>query len=107
MKRLSKYGAVPTVVDGVRFASKREARRDAELALLMRAHKIVEIERQPRFPLRVAGKLITTYVADWKYLIAGSGTYTVEDAKGVQTPAFKIKWKLAQALHPEFHWHLS
>lgn len=106
-----KYGAKPQVVDGVRFASKAEAKRDAELKLLERAGKIHGLTRQPRFPLRVGGKLICTYVGDWTYFenIGEDRAYgpIVEDKKGVQTPAFKIKWALAKALHPEIEWRLS
>jgi len=31
----------------------------------------------------------------------------VEDKKGVQTPAFKIKWALAKALHPGIDWRIT
>jgi hypothetical protein len=37
---VSKYHAQPTVVDGIRFASKAEARRYGELMLLMKARVI-------------------------------------------------------------------
>ena len=108
--RRRKFGNVPTVVDGVRFASKAEAKRDAELLLLERANKICGLARQPRFPLVVKGVKVCTYVADWSYFDADVNrmkTLVVEDAKGVQTPAFRIKWALAKALHPEIEWRLS
>jgi len=111
--RLSKYKNVPTIVDGIRFASQAEAKRDAELKLLHLAGKIRLLQRQPRFPLFVNSVKICTYVGDWQYLefdqtqtVAGS-TMVVEDRKGVQTPAFKLKWKLAKALYPEIEWRLS
>ena len=111
--RRSKYGAVPTVVDGVRFASKSEAKRDAELQLLQRAGEIQKLQRQPRFPLVVNGQRVATYVGDWSYsemrVVKGrpSEHLVIEDRKGVQTPAFKIKFALAKALHPEIEWRLS
>jgi len=109
--RGNKYRNKPTVVDGVRFASKAEAKRDAELHLLQLAGEIHGLSRQPRFPLKVKGKLICTYVGDWTYFqnIGPDRAYgpIVEDKKGVQTEAFKIKWKLAQALYPEIDWRLS
>lgn len=113
MKRPSKYGAVATVVDGVRFASKAEAKRDAELQLLARAGRIIGLKRQPRFPLVVNGQKVTTYVGDWSYgesyFVNGVqvNALVVEDRKGALTPAFKIKWALAKALHPEIEWRLS
>jgi hypothetical protein len=110
MKR-SKYRNVPTVVDGVRFASKAEAKCDAELQLLERAGEIRNLRRQPRFPLVVKGTTVCTYVGDWEYVEKGKpdypSTHVVEDRKGALTPAFKIKWALAKALHPEIEWRLS
>ena len=116
MKR--KYRNTPVVIDGVRFASKAEAKRDAELCLLERADTIQDLERQPRFPLVVNGVKICTYIGDWSYMefvrekaINGRPRFSmkrvVEDRKGVQTPAFKIEWALAKALHPEIEWRLS
>ncbi len=110
MKR-SKYNAQPQVVDGVRFASKAEAKRDAELLLLARAGQIFALRRQPRYPLVVNGVKVCTYVGDWEYVEKpepGGPTATIcEDRKGALTPAFKIKWALAKALHPEIEWRLS
>jgi hypothetical protein len=111
IKVRSKYKNVPTVVDGVRFASKAEAKRDAELQLLERAGQIRDLKRQPRFPLVVNGVKVCTYVGDWAYHEILSSIEAVqpvvEDRKGVLTPAFKIKWALAKALHPEIEWRLS
>ncbi len=107
----SKYRNRPQVVDGVRFASKAEAARDAELLLLERAGKIRDITRQPRFPLKVRDTLICTYVGDWEYFEKGAPgyptTHVVEDRKGALTKDFKIKWALAKALHPEIEWRIS
>lgn len=109
---VNKYRNKPIVVDGIRFASKAEAARDAELQLLQRAGKISRITRQPRFPLVVGGVKICTYVGDWQYYEILDGPKNavqevVEDRKGVLTAAFKIKWALAKALHPEIEWRLS
>jgi hypothetical protein len=109
--RPSKYKNKPTVVDGIRFASQAEARRDAELQLLARAGEIFALRRQPRYPLIVNGAKVCTYVADWEYVekpTPGGPTKTIcEDKKGVVTPAFRIKFKLAQALHPEIEWRVT
>ncbi len=115
----NKYGAKRTKVGDVTFASKAEAKRDAELLLLERAGKIREIKRQPKFDLIVNGVKVCRYVADWRYQETvesksplNYATFVetvdvVEDRKGVQTAAFKIKWKLAQALYPEIEWRLT
>lgn len=108
-KKPSKYRNQPVVVDGVRFASKAEAKRDAELQLLCKAGEVMAITRQPRFQLVVNGVKVCTYVGDWQYVEKrGQEMFLiVEDRKGALTPAFKIKWALAKALYPEIEWRLS
>lgn len=97
---MSKYGAIRTEVDGITFASKKEARRYGELRLLERAGEIGALTLQPRYPLKVNGKLICTYVADFEYYPADpEKAKVVEDAKGVRTPVFALKAKLFEALH--------
>ncbi len=106
----SKYRSIRTTVDGITFASKKEANRDAELHLLQRAKKISGLTRQPRFDLYVNGIKICRYVADWAYVehsTDGKSVRVIEDAKGVQTPAFKIKFALAKALLPQLEWRIS
>lgn len=104
-KRRAKYGASPTTVDGVRFASKAEAKRDGELLTLEKFGKIRGLRRQPKFDMVVQGEKICRYVADWEYLEGNK--LVVEDRKGVQTQVFKLKWKLAKALYPHIEWRLS
>ena len=106
-KRRAKYRNVPTVVDGIRFASKKEADRYCELKWLELGHKIGGLQLQPRFPLVVLGKKTGTYVADFLY--AENGEWIVEDVKGFQTADFKLKWKLAQVIYADraYTWRLS
>jgi hypothetical protein len=101
---MSKYKAVPTFVDGIRFASKLEANRYAELKILVRAGQIRNLVLQPKFDLVVMGHKICRFVGDFSYI--ENGQTTVEDAKGVPTEAFKIKWKLVQALFPHLIFRL-
>lgn len=111
--RRNKYKAVATVVDGVRFASKAEAKRDAELVMLEKLGEITCLERQPKLDLEVNGEKVCRYVADWAYWEKEPGNnrgamrFVIEDKKGVQTQAFKIKWKLAKALYPHIEWRLT
>ena len=93
-----KYRAQPTTVDGIRFASKREAARYCELRLMERAGHIRNLELQPRYPMVVNGLTVCVYVADFRY-VAADGRAVVEDVKGVRTPAYVIKAKLMKALH--------
>jgi len=107
----NKYNARSVVIDGIRFASQAEADRDAELQILAKRGVIFDLKRQPKFPLIVNGVKVGTYIADWRYREAigiKSAINVVEDKKGVQTPAFRLKWKLAQALYPSVNsWRLS
>lgn len=103
--RSNKYGAKATVIDGVRFASKAEAERDAELQILLKAKLIRDLRRQPRYPLIVRGKKVATYVGDWEY--REGNRLVVEDKKGVKTAVFRLKWRLVQVLYPEIEWRIS
>lgn len=93
----NKYGAIKTEADGIVWASKKEAARYRELALRLKAGEISDLRWQVKYPLRVNGKLICTYVADWLYV--ENGVEVVEDSKGVRTPQYRIKAKLMKALY--------
>lgn len=86
-------------MNGIRFDSKREAKRYQELCLLEKAGGIAKLELQPRFPLVVNGEKITSYRADFRYLDVRSGEIVVEDAKGVKTPVYRLKKKLVRAIY--------
>ena len=95
---MSKYGAKPVMIDGIRFASGAEAARYRALRLLEHAGQISALELQPVFVL-APGVLVPgekrkrpalRYVADFRYLNKW-GREVIEDCKGVQTPAFRIK----------------
>jgi len=96
---MSKYNAIPTVVDNIRFASKREANRYFELKILQRVGDITDLKCQPRFPLVVRGTKVCTYVADFSYRNK-AGELVVEDVKSkpTMTPAYRIKKKLLLAI---------
>lgn len=99
MKRPRKYGNTPTVVDGIRFASKKEAKRYGELKLLEKVGEIADLELQPKFPLVVNGVKVCTYIGDFRYRNVRQDQVIVEDAKGVRTDVFIIKSKLTKAVH--------
>lgn len=96
---MSKYKAVPTVANGIRFASKKEAARYQELMLLQRANKIEFLQTQPRFRLEVNGQLICSYVADFQYLDKETMHVVTEDVKGIKTAVYRLKKKLMNACH--------
>ena len=97
----SKYGNKKTVVDGITFDSKWESQRYLYLKSLEKAGRVQNLELQPRFIITVNGQKICTYVADFRYDkedAEGNWEHIVEDAKGVETPEFKLKKKLMKAV---------
>lgn len=98
-RKTNKYRNVPTVVDGVRFASKREAAYYAELKLREKAGEVYEIELQRRYALTgPTGKLFATYVADFVYYDALMKRTRVIDVKGYSTREFETKRKAMYAI---------
>jgi hypothetical protein len=95
--RQRKYRNQPTIIAGRRFDSKAEAMRYLQLLSLVQAGEIEQLECQVRYPLKVNGELICTYVADFRYLT--SGLIVVEDVKGFATREYKLKKKLMLAIH--------
>ena len=95
----NKYNARKTVVDGITFDSKKEAKKYQELNLLLRAGEIVEIHLQPEFELipdfEYQGKKIrgVKYTADfmvyWK-----NGKIQIIETKGCKTRDYVIRKKL-------------
>ena len=91
----SKYYAIPTMIDGIRFDSKREAARYGELRLLERLGEITDLRCQPRYELAVLGMRLGEYRADFAY--TRHGQVQCEDVKGFDTPLSRWKRKHVQA----------
>ena len=95
-----KYRNQPTVIDGVRFASKKEGERYRILSLLESQGRIDNLRLQPRFALMVNGIKIGHYVADFQYDL--SGKTVIEDVKSpaTRTAVYKIKKKILETYDP-------
>lgn len=102
----SKYGNRKVERDGVKFDSRKEARRWSELSLLENAGAIQNLQRQVRFELlpsqRIDGKVVERavhYVADFVY--EQDGERIVEDTKSpaTRTPVYIVKRKLMLWMH--------
>ena len=120
MRHQNKYHAKKAYLMGIAFDSKKEARRYAELLLLVRAGEINDLQLQVPFELIPAqreadtvgarggikrGKVIeraVTYVADFTYRDK-DGNLIVEDTKGYKEgqayAVFSIKRKLMLHVH--------
>lgn len=90
-----KFHAKPTELDGIKFASKLEARRYGELMVLKAAAEVLFFLRQVPFHLPGA----TTYRLDFMIFWA-DGRVTLEDCKGVETEVYKLKKRQVEALYP-------
>ena len=96
----SKFGAVKTEIDGVKFDSKVEAKYYTHLKELEDAGKIFELQLQPTFTLmegfRRNGVKIRdiVYKADFKYTTIDGRKIVVDVKGGDSTPEFKLKSKL-------------
>jgi hypothetical protein len=108
----NKYNTRKVTEDGITFDSVAEWNRYMKLKLLeqycqiegLEVHKVFEL--QPSFS---KGMLETIraikYEADFFYK---EGILTVvEDVKGVQTPEFKIKWKMMKYKYPEYTYRIT
>lgn len=87
----------PVEVDGIRFPSKKEAKRWADLCLMQKAGEIHDLRRQVDIALLGAHGAIKTltgkvmvYRADFTYNLPDE-TLVVEDAKGHPSPVYLIK----------------
>lgn len=90
-----KYNAKPTVVDGILFDSKKEAKRYCDLKLEQREGSVLFFLRQ--VPIHLPGK--TKLVIDFLVFYA-DGTVKFEDTKGFQTEVFKLKKRQVEEIYP-------
>lgn len=106
----SKYHAEPCTIGNMKFASKKEARRWAELYAMEQRGKISNLRTQVKFVLVptqrepdvigpkggvTPGKVLekeAAYIADFVY--TEKGVEIVEDSKGFRTDVYRLKRKL-------------
>ena len=90
----SKYNAVKTIFDDIKFDSKKEANRYIQLKQMERAGLISNLALQVPFVLidkSSYGRAIK-YIADFVYI--ENGSEIVEDVKGVKTPVYRLKKRM-------------
>lgn len=77
------------------FDSKAEHKRFQELLLLQKAGKIINLQIQPKYPMKVNEEKIGTYIADFFYEEKSGALHgaVVEDCKGFDTALSKWKRK--------------
>mgnify|MGYP003651226050 CR=1 FL=1 len=90
-----KFRAIPTELDGIKFASKKEARRYRELRLLEKSGELLFFLRQVPFHLPANVKYVCDFLCFWQ-----DDTVTVEDVKGIKMPMYVLKKKQVEAIYP-------
>jgi hypothetical protein len=96
-----KYNNTPTMIDGIRFDSKKEALYYGKYKILQKAGEITKIECHVPFPIIVNGVKICEYEADFVLYYPGN-TFRVIDVKSVATEGlavFRLKKALMLAIH--------
>lgn len=99
-RKKSKYGNRKKEVDGILFDSEREAKRYSVLKLMQKQGLIGLLELQVSFELNPGGTHSLKYIADFKYIDAGTGETIIEDCKGFLTRDYikkrRLMWKVHQ-----------
>lgn len=96
---MNKYRAVKTIIDGIKFDSKKEGRRYQDLKILEKSGHVKDLELQPRYDLIINGVKCGFYKADFRYIDTTRNILIVEDVKGMLTPVYRLKKKLMKAIH--------
>lgn len=94
----NKYNNKITIVNGIKFSSRKEAKRYGELLLLVRSNKITDLRMQVPFELvdkqLLAGesrvKSAIRYVCDFCYYDISRGGMIIEDVKSDATKKNKL-----------------
>lgn len=100
-ERKNKYHNTITVIDGISFASRREAERYLDLKTLERFGVITELELQKKFELQPSfmykgrRQRPINYICDFYY--KQDGKYIIEDVKSpvtINNSTYKLKKKM-------------
>jgi hypothetical protein len=95
-----RFGARRVIVGDISFGSLFEALRYSQLKWKQEvSREISGLKLQPKVPLRIGEKVLCNYVADFYYL-ENLTEEIIEDAKGMKTDIWKLKFQLAQILYP-------
>jgi hypothetical protein len=90
-----KFKAKPTETDGIKFSSKKEAKRYNNLKMLKNIGEVLFFLRQVPFHLPGGVKYVCDFLIFW-----ANGQVTIEDVKGFKTESYKAKKKMVEAIYP-------
>lgn len=107
-KKKNKFNAVRQTYKGKSYDSKLEAGFAAELDLLKKAGEVKEWEPQKTLKCIVNGLLICRYSLDFFVTYTdGRQEYWEVKSRATKSYAWSIKWKLVNALFPEYNFILK
>jgi hypothetical protein len=89
-----KYNATPTISDGIRFDSKREAAYYERLKLERATGEVVTFLRQTPFHLPGGVRYVVDFLVFYR-----DGSCAFVDVKGMETAQFKAKKKMVEELY--------
>jgi len=94
-KKVNKFNAKVTYIDGIKFHSQAEADRYCELKVLQMAGVVKAIEIQPGFDIGAGMR----YTADFKVTYS-DGHEEIEEVKGFETKDYRMRIKLFKEKYP-------
>ncbi len=100
---MNKFNAKKTIIDGIKFDSKLEA----QFYEILKPHII---QLQPSFELQPSyvtsdGVKVRNIVYKADFMILYKSKQIVIDAKGMETPVFKIKVKMLKYHYPDLEFY--
>jgi hypothetical protein len=97
----NKYNAKKTKYNDRYYDSALEANYAFELDARKKAGEIKEIIPQYKISLDVNDSHIANYYMDFKVILIDD-SIEMHEVKGMETQLWRLKWRLAQALYPEW-----
>lgn len=90
-----KFKAKPTEIDDIKFSSRAESNRYANLKWQQEHGEVLFFLRQVPFHLPGGVKYVCDFMVFW-----ADGDITIEDVKGFKTDMYKTKKKLVESIYP-------
>lgn len=97
-----RFPAKKTLVDGIVFDSKREAKRYGELKIAEKAGEISKLVLQPQLYAYINDLPFCRFTADFQYVVTATGQEIIEDVKSSGTrkdPAYRLRKKAVELFH--------
>lgn len=103
--RRNKYNAKKTKYNGRLYDSALEAKYAEDLDWLKKAGEVTKITPQFKISIDVNDVHIANYFMDFRVEFA-DGRIEMHEVKGMETQIWRMKWRLAKALYPDWNFVL-